>query len=100
MSTRVSCPFCNTAFALDSLPADRRAVCPRCGDGFAIRGEVDDFAGPPGGTATAPASLPAAPIKSHRRFSLSRLVAFGVILGLIGFAAGKLFSPKRDDPTP
>src|SRR6266545_3188806 len=38
MSVRLSCPSCNTGFALDAIPADRRAACPRCGDVFPIRG--------------------------------------------------------------
>ena len=40
MSVRLSCPSCNTAFALDAVPADRRATCPRCGDVFPLRGEL------------------------------------------------------------
>lgn len=51
---RLSCPSCNTAFALPELPADRRATCPRCGDVFPARTFTEDTepdaapaAGPP-----------------------------------------------------
>jgi hypothetical protein len=37
MSVRLSCPSCNTPFALPALPDHGRAQCPRCGDVFPIR---------------------------------------------------------------
>ena len=37
MSVRVSCPFCNTAFDLPTVPPSRRTPCPRCGESVPIK---------------------------------------------------------------
>jgi hypothetical protein len=37
MSVQLSCPSCNTSFALPALPDGRRAECPRCAEAFPIR---------------------------------------------------------------
>src|SRR5438874_10179962 len=42
MTLRVSCPYCNTSFALAGVPPTGRAACPRCGDTFAVKPPEDD----------------------------------------------------------
>src|SRR5262245_43454545 len=83
MRVRLSCPSCNTAFALDALPTDRRATCPRCGDVFPIRGEVTETAS---GPALPSPAKPEPPTK--RGLSLGRAAALVLALGLVGFAVG------------
>ncbi|MBN9119091.1 MAG: hypothetical protein J0I06_08010, partial [Planctomycetes bacterium] len=84
MSVRLSCPSCNTAFDLAAVPADRRAACPRCGDVFPIRGEL---AGQATGAPAAPvAKFDALPMKGG--WSIWRVAAVAMALGLIGFVAG------------
>lgn len=70
---RLSCPSCNTAFALPEPPADRRATCPRCGDTFPVRTftEVaESEAAPP---ADAPRPPPPAP-RSRTPYVVALLV--------------------------
>jgi hypothetical protein len=42
MPVSLSCPSCNTAFALPAMPAERRVECPRCHDVFPVRGVSGD----------------------------------------------------------
>ena len=109
MSVRLSCPSCNTGFALDALPADRRATCPRCGDVFPVRGEVAEQANREGagGPATQPTATPPAPARGG--LSPGRAALFAVALGLVGLAVGLVVhyarQPKPEvkpqpDPTP
>lgn len=37
MSVRLACPYCNAAVVTD-VPQGGRATCPRCGEGFAVKG--------------------------------------------------------------
>lgn len=92
MSVRLSCPSCNTAFALDAIPADRRATCPRCGDVFPIRGEVVDrpnraAAGEPAAPPNTPYQAPATKHPAGM-WSVRRTVLVVVALGVLGFVVG------------
>src|SRR5262245_46636546 len=85
MSVRLSCPSCNTAFDLDTIPADRRAACPRCADVFPIRGELAEQA------TGAPVPLPATrtePPLHKCKWSLWRVAGIALGLGLLGFIVG------------
>src|SRR5262249_52948539 len=102
MSVRLSCPSCNTSFAVDAIPADRRATCPRCGEGFPLRGEVVEESGwrsqgrggrnPP--TATVPGTKPKSGL------SMPRAVLLALSLGLVGLALGLIVYFTRDKPQP
>ncbi len=96
MSVRLSCPSCNTAFALDAIPADRRAACPRCGDVFPVRGEVaesEDRGQRTEGRREKAAPLPAG-VRPVRRAALIALA-----LGLLGFAIGLAVYFTRETKT-
>lgn len=81
MSVRLNCPSCNTAFDLAAVPDGRRATCPRCGDVFPVRGDVAESA--------APVALVAAPSPALvRGWSIGKVTAVALALGLIGFAVG------------
>ena len=91
MSVRLSCPSCNTAFALDAIPADRRAACPRCGDVFPVRGEAAEQANrdrEAAGTPAAPLTPKhPTPNTQHQARSLRRAALVAVTLAL-GLAVG------------
>ena len=88
---RLSCPSCNTSFALPAVPADRRAACPRCGDVFPVRSWSEEP-----GDANPAAAPPAAPARhaalasrdSLARWSVRRTVAVALAMGLVGLLAG------------
>src|SRR5436305_1220421 len=92
MSVRLSCPSCNTAFALPAVPADRRATCPRCGDAFPVRWELADQ--PTNAEADPPAALPNAkyelrtPRYQAGMWSIRRTALVVLALGLLGFVVG------------
>lgn len=96
MALRVSCPYCNSSFALPGAPPGGRAACPRCGDTFAVRpGEgVEE--------AAAPLAPPAPPVVRQPR--AARLLAVAVVLALIGFGVGLgvtyFRGGPRSDPGP
>ena len=101
MSVRLSCPSCNTTFALDTIPPGRRATCPRCGDVFPIRGEIAELApGADGGPSGAPVPSPNAETRSPKRsagmWSIRRTALVALALGGIGFVIGLTvyYSPK------
>lgn len=93
MSVRLSCPSCNTAFALPALPDHRRAQCPRCGDVFPIHTytEVPDDGTP---DATQPAKVVHLPRKWPRVAAIGAAVAL-VLLGAGGWLA---YRHTRDMP--
>lgn len=82
MTTRISCPYCNTTFAPDAVLPGRRLECPRCGEAFPVQ-SAD------GAATTLSTSYPAfntrncAPRKSHRG-----LIAIVLGLGLVGLGIG------------
>lgn len=84
MAIRLSCPSCNTSFALPELPADRRAACPLCGDVFPIRSFIreDHTAAQAGPSHPRPARGAAG------RWSIQRAVAVALAMGLAGLLAG------------
>jgi hypothetical protein len=82
MSVRLSCPSCNTAFALPAPPADRRATCPRCGDVFPVRGELAEQAD---GEAE---SEPAAPAPGTKHDTRNTKWVAALALGLLGVGVG------------
>lgn len=92
MSVRLNCPSCNTAFDLAAVPDSRRATCPRCGDVFPVRGEVAETAAPAVAPVVPPSARPSAP--PVRGWSIWKVGAFALALGLIGFAVG-LFAYNR-----
>ena len=92
---RLSCPSCNTSFALAELPADRRASCPRCGDIFPIRSweESGDRRQETGEkTQLGLPSTQYSALSSSRRarglWSVQRTVAVALAMGLVGLLAG------------
>jgi len=95
MSVRLSCPSCNTAFALAGLPADRRATCPRCGDVFPIRGEVTEDSATPAEPTPLPNTKHQTP-NTKSGWSIGRTVAVALTLGLIGFAVGLVVYYSRE----
>ena len=78
-----SCPYCNSTFALGEVPADRRVVCPRCGDAFPLRGEPEASAP---ATITTTATLPSA---SQRTSGLGavRWYLIGFLVPILGILA-------------
>jgi len=102
MSIRLSCPSCNTAFALDAVPAGGRATCPRCGDVFPIRGEMAELTpGADDGPIAIPVPSPNGETRSPKRaagpWSIRRTALVGLALGGIGFVIGltAYYSPKQ-----
>jgi hypothetical protein len=93
MSRRVSCPYCNTSFDLSGVPPTGRAVCPRCGDTFAVKAPNEET-GEPGdaGQETADTrqqtASPVAASPAPRRPRLGRLLVVAVGLALLGFGIG------------
>ena len=93
MSVRLSCPSCNTAFALDAVQADRRATCPRCGDVFPVRGTVESEDGEQRTEDRGQSAEPQLNTKYEARNTQParslRLVALvGVTLALFAFGVG------------
>jgi hypothetical protein len=101
MSVRLSCPSCNTGFLLGTLPPDRRAACPRCGDVFPVRGEA---AAPEAeeqqtdATAEAKPVTPAPPGRTLPRLVL--LAGVLVIACAAGLAAYLSREPKSNPDAP
>ena len=46
MTPRVACPYCNASVTLTEVPASRRVVCPRCGEGFPLTSDMAIEEGP------------------------------------------------------
>jgi hypothetical protein len=99
MSVRLSCPSCNTGFALDAIPADHRAACPRCGDVFPIRGEVAEQASGESATPFPPSPKPATR-RPKPGWSLQRSVTVALALGLLGLATGLVVHYSRGSKPP
>lgn len=97
MPLRVSCPYCNTSFALPAAPPDGRAACPRCGDTFTVRADqtevIDDA---PQEIAPPVVSAPPPP----RRPRTGRLIAVAGLLVLVGFGVGYVRNELRPRPDP
>ena len=92
--TALTCPFCNTAFDLPSLPG--RVVCPRCGEAIpakllpALAGPAITAAERQGPSETAPT-----------RLGLRPVTLFGILL-LVGSLVGLglwYFSPTQQPDT-
>ncbi|HJZ59212.1 MAG TPA: hypothetical protein VKE74_29980 [Gemmataceae bacterium] len=91
MTTRVSCPYCNTSFVPPAVPPSRRIDCPRCGEAFALKGDAeagatDDIAN------LAPVSLGTqySVFRTPNRTRWSALwpVAVALGMGLVGLGIG------------
>ena len=84
MAFRLSCPSCNTLFALAGLPAERRVACPRCGDVFPVRNweETDEK------SVVATPGAPSFALHDRARWSVRRTVAVALAMGLVGLLAG------------
>jgi hypothetical protein len=102
MSIPLSCPSCNTGFALATLPPARRATCPRCGDVFPVRaaaperGAADRDGGDDAGAAIPdppPAGREPTSGRGPRRMALVA-VALGAVGCLAGLAAYYARGPK------
>src|SRR5262245_2390511 len=101
MAVRLSCPSCNTSFTLPTLPADRRATCPRCDDVFPVRSweETADAGSPPADTPRAALRAP----RSNRRAVLIALAMglVGLTVGLVVYyTRGGVRGKPRPEPTP
>lgn len=96
MSVRLNCPSCNHAFDLGAVPDHRGATCPRCGDVFPVRGDVVETAGPPLPNTTN--QTPNTPRRSG--WPLWKVGAFGLALGLVGFAVGLFAYDRTPKPNP
>ncbi|MBY0514743.1 MAG: zinc-ribbon domain-containing protein [Gemmataceae bacterium] len=92
MTTRVSCPYCNTTFAPDAVLAGRRLECPRCGETFPYRGD-----GIPEANGSA-VPFPGRPESPKPRRSLVWPVGIAVALGLVGLGIG-LYVANRPRPS-
>jgi hypothetical protein len=89
MSVRVGCPYCNARVTLPALPADRRAVCDRCGEAFPITGEVEAVGDP-----VAPR-----PVAADRKASPAAVLV--LLLAAVGAAVGGFVLAQRlNTPTP
>jgi hypothetical protein len=82
---RLSCPSCNSSFALAELPAERRASCPRCGDVFPIR-SWEEVVGSE--TTTRLSAVSSTARRDRARWSVQRTVAVALAMGLVGLLAG------------
>jgi hypothetical protein len=80
MAFRLSCPSCNTSFALGELPADRRAECPRCHDVFPVKSWEETVANP---TLAPSLSTQHSALSTPRR---ALLITLG--MGLLGLTIG------------
>jgi hypothetical protein len=100
---RLSCPSCNTSFALPELPADRRTTCPRCGDVFPIRSFTQESGDGSQETGSQSPALTTAR-RARARWSVQRTVAVALAMGLIGLLAGLgvyyVTGGFRSQPTP
>lgn len=82
MTTRISCPYCNTTFAPDAVLPGCRLECPRCGETFPAQT-------PDGATQTLSASLSTRNTRySEPRKSRRGLIAIVLGLGLVGLGIG------------
>lgn len=88
MPVRVSCPYCNTSFALPAVPASGRAACVRCGDSFPVR----TFTEIEGEVATPQAATPAR--RTRAFWSARRAVVVAMLMGLVGVGVGVLVYPR------
>ncbi len=98
MSVRLSCPSCNSAFALPALPDHRRAQCPRCGDVFPIHTYTEQ---PDDGTPHAVAPAPVVLVRSRKpavAFAAALLLLAAV--GAFGMLARSLRTLPPSDPPP
>jgi hypothetical protein len=83
---RLSCPSCNTSFALAELPADRRAHCPRCGDVFPLRTFTEEASA--NGHPPSAFRPPASERRARGLWSVQRTIAVALAMGLVGLLAG------------
>src|SRR5207248_4987942 len=90
MSVRLSCPSCNTGFALDALPADRRATCPRCGDVFPVRGGDEETGDRGQGTGKTEDNQP--PLATHHSPQPQPQPKRGLSVGKAALVAGAMRS--------
>jgi hypothetical protein len=109
MSIRLSCPSCNTSFALEALPPTHRATCPRCGDLFPVRDptaeETEDRNQESGVRSQETeqgkerVAVPARPAPSG--LSVRKAVLVAVALGVVGFAVGLVvYNTREPKPHP
>jgi hypothetical protein len=99
MSVRLNCPSCNHAFDLAAVPESRRATCPRCGDVFPVRGEVAESTAPAAPTLpNAATQTPDTPAKGG--WSIGKVAAAALAIGLIGFAVGYVAYSRGAKPEP
>ncbi len=101
MSVRLSCPSCNSAFALPALPEHRRATCPRCGDVFLVRTftEEADDGQPAPATDTREASATRTQGEGRRMVGVVLVALMGILLaGLPPFIVH--WRGKKPKPAP
>ncbi len=95
MPVRVSCPLCNAASVLPHAPADRRAVCPRCGETFPVTAveEVSNAASLNGTPAAVPTRRGQRAFRG--RVSVLRAVVLMMAMGLVGVGVGMAVLASR-----
>ena len=77
--TALTCPFCNTAFDLPSIPG--RVVCPRCGE--AIPAKLLPVTAATAASVEAPSPVEAAPAKpGTKTFAIAALMVAAILGGL------------------
>jgi hypothetical protein len=91
MTTRVSCPYCNTSFVPPTVPLSRRIDCPRCGEAFAVKpGEDEPADDSPAAAQPGPSAPPATPSPVVRTRTWSALwpIVIAAGMGLVGLGIG------------
>ncbi len=100
MTTRISCPFCNSSFAPDAVLPSGRLECPRCGETFAVKSP--EGGSEPGSPTPLPAVYPGrspAEVRAGRRFASLALLVLAVLIIGAGFYL-VLFKLRKPTPTP
>lgn len=101
MVVRLSCPSCNTEFTLPTLPENRRALCPRCGDTFIMRGwSWGAESEPDAPVANAPARPAARRMPTGLRVHLIALLATGLGAGVALWVAHNHPPGQQPNPEP
>lgn len=97
MATPLSCPYCNSQFAATSLTANRRAICPRCGEAVAVPDD-GQFALSSRTEEPPPRLPPAVQPKRHRdrRWLWPASIAIALAIGALAF----LLAPRQTNSPP
>ena len=105
MPLRVSCPYCNSRFAIPEVPASGRAACPRCGDAFNTQGRIEEDRDGVSAAVALPGAADAHGFPSHGFPSSNRrvLLPLALVVALVAGAVMFLYYGgllKRPQPGP